>query len=55
MLILKFENEEVESMYYELHKKHKIHSIRGTSDIITYEDILDIEEDFKNFDSLFEE
>lgn len=52
---MKFENEEVEEMYYDLHRKYKIRTIRGTSELITYEDILDIEEDFKNFDSLFDE
>lgn len=52
---MKFENEEVEEMYYDLHRKYKIRSTRGTSELITYEYILDIEEDFKNFDSLFDE
>lgn len=52
---MKFENNEIKEMYYDLHKKYKIHSIRDISDLITYEDILDLEEYFKNFDSIFEE
>lgn len=50
---MKFENFEVEQMYYELHKKYGvIHSIPNDEwkdKIITYEDLKLLEYDFKIF------
>ncbi|WP_279288620.1 hypothetical protein [Clostridium gasigenes] len=43
---MKFENKEVEKIYYEFHRKYSIHSIRDTSKVVTYEDILNLEEYF---------
>lgn len=46
---MKFENFEVEEMYYELHRKYGVlHSIpRDKNKIITYQDLELLEEDFK--------
>lgn len=46
---MKFENYEVEQMYYELHRKYGIlHSIpRDKHKVFTYEDLELLEEDFK--------
>ncbi|SDO75411.1 hypothetical protein [Clostridium gasigenes] len=50
---MKFENKEVEKMYYDVHRKYNINSVRDNSKVVTYEDILNIEEYFKNFDDIF--
>lgn len=49
---MKFENFEVEEMYYELHRKYRIlHSIpRDKNKLFTYEDLELLEEDFKMLD-----
>lgn len=61
---MKFENFEVEEMYYELHKKYGvIHTNYGHKfdyKKFTYEDLIDLEEGFKNLkeflkDKYFEE
>lgn len=48
---MKFENFEVEEMYYELHRKYGIiHSIpQDKNKVFTYEDLELLEEDFKIF------
>lgn len=49
---MKFENFEVEEMYYELHRKYGIlHSIPiDKNKLFTYEDLELLEEDFKMLD-----
>lgn len=53
---MKFENFEVEQIYYELHRKYGIdHTNHGhafDNKKFTYDDLIDLEEDFKRFKEL---
>lgn len=56
---MKFENFEVEKMYYELHKKYGvIHTNHGTkfdNKAFTYDDLIVLEEFFQEVDKMLEE
>lgn len=56
---MKFENFEVEKMYYELHKKYGvIHTNHGTkfdSKAFTYDDLIFLEELFREVNKMLEE
>lgn len=55
---MKFENFEVQQMYYELHRKYGIthtnHGHEFDNRKFTYDDLIDLEEDFKRFKELIE-
>lgn len=56
---MKFENFEVEEMYYELHRKYGvIHTNYGHKfdyKKFTYEDLIDLEEEFKELKKILED
>lgn len=56
---MKFENFEVEEMYYELHKRYGvIHTNHGNdfdNKAFTYEDLINLEEFFQEFDKVIKE
>lgn len=55
---MKFEDFQVEQIYYDLHKKYGITHInlgrQFDNKKITYDDLIDIEEDFKNVKEMFD-
>lgn len=55
---MKFENFEIEQMYYDLHNKYGITHINLGNQFdnkkMTYNDLIDIEEDCKNIKEMFD-